>query len=95
MRYVIASALIAGLAACSGGSKTATFSCPNGPEIAVTYADDTATVTFFGGRTETLPRFEPGKETYAKPGMVWSETGFRTGRLTDGTSSYSCDQTSV
>ena len=95
MRAATAIALLMGLAACGGGSKTATFSCPNGPEIAVTYLEDTATITFANGRSEVLPQDASRETIYARPGMVWSETGFRTGRLTDGQRSYSCDQTSV
>lgn len=95
MRPLVVLAGLTALAACSGGPKTATFSCPNGPEIAVTYADATATITFANGRSEVLPQDASSETLYAKPGMVWSETGFRTGRLTDGQRSYNCDQTSV
>jgi hypothetical protein len=86
--------LFVGLAACST-TETATFSCPNGPEIAVTYADDAAYITFRDGRTEVLPSDPSRVAFYAKPGMSWSETSFRTGRLNTGGKSYSCDQSSI
>ena len=83
------------LAACGGGSDTATFSCLNGPEIAVTSTDAFATVTFSDGRVETAPSDPARAGVYAKPGFSWSETAFRTGRLNMGTRSYSCDQSSI
>ena len=84
------------LASCGdGGQKVETFACPNGPDIAVLYEGDTAVIALPDGRRETLQRTEPGKEIYAKPGMVWQIESFRTGRLTDGQKSYGCDQSSV
>lgn len=95
MRVSTAGLLLLTLTACGGGSKTATFSCPNGPEIAVAYSEDVATISFADGRTEVVP-LDPTREgVYAKSGFSWSETAFRTGRLNDGTRSYSCDQSSI
>ena len=94
MRVIIAVTLLAGLAACNAPT-TATFACINGPNIAITTADDTATLTFADGRTEVLPA-DPSREgVFAKPGVVWVSTAFRSGRLIDGSNSYGCDQSSV
>ncbi len=79
------------LAACGDRETRETFTCPNGPDIAVTYSEAGALVTFGDGRSELLPPTET-EGVYAKPGMVWSSEGFRTARLTDGPSSYACDQ---
>ncbi|MEO9825785.1 MAG: hypothetical protein ABJF50_15325 [Paracoccaceae bacterium] len=95
MRGLIAFSFLMGLVACSTGPETATFSCTRGPEIAIVYSDDTAILTFADGRTEVLPSDPNRPGFYAKSGLVWSETAFRTGRLTNATSSYSCDQSSV
>lgn len=94
MRILLAVTLLLGLGAC-GGPKTETFVCINGPDLAVTYDDESATVTFANGRTELLPRDPSRDGVYAKPGVAWHDTAFRSGRLTDGSSSYSCDQSSI
>ena len=94
MRIILSGVLLATLAACSD-TEVATFACPNGPDLAVTYSGDSATIALNDGRTEILPRVTEGEEVYAKPGMVWQETSFRSARLTDGQRSYACDQSSV
>lgn len=80
------------LAACSRNER-ATFFCVNGPELGVTYTEDSATLVLNDGRQFTLPEVEEG--LYAQPGIVWQEVDFRTGRLTDGQSSFGCDQNSL
>ncbi len=97
MRLAIAIALLLGLAACggSGNQKFATFACPNGPDIAVSYADDSATLLINDGRRFTLPADPTRDGVYAIPGVAWQETSFRTGRLTDGPRSFTCDQSSI
>ena len=94
MRALAALAPIIALAGCSSTPQTATYTCPNGPEIGVLYSDEAVTISYGDGRREDLP-VDPSRDGfYAKPGLVWSDTGFRSGRLTDNTSSYACDQTS-
>ena len=79
------------LAACTNTQeKRTTFTCPNGPDLVVVYEDDAATLVFPSERVERLPKSK--ENLYAKPGVVWQLTGFRLARLTDGQSSYSCDQ---
>lgn len=92
MRILVFVMMLGGLAACGGQEKLTTFTCPNGPDLVVTYSDDTARIAFPGGRVETLDRVEEDKDLYAKPGVVWDAEQFRSGRLTDGQSSYACDQ---
>ena len=92
MKHLLLITALAALAACSEKSARATYTCPNGPDLVVTYSEDTATIVFPTGRVETLPRVEEGRELYAKPGLVWDATQFRTARLTDDQSSLSCDQ---
>jgi len=81
------------LAACGSSSqnKLATFTCPNGPSLVVTYSGDTAQITFPDGRKEVLAVTE-NENIFAKPGTVWQLVAFRTARLTDGQNSYHCDQ---
>ncbi len=93
MNRILTLLLLGGLAACSSSTETATFACPNGPNLAVVYTDDTAILTLPGGRTEALPK--SSDSVYAKPGIVWQIVAFRTARLTDGSKSYHCDQSSV
>lgn len=80
------------LAAC-GRNETATFFCTGGPDLAVNYTDESATIALNDGRQFTLPKVEEG--LYAQPGTVWQEVAFRTGRLTDGQRSFNCDQSSL
>lgn len=92
MRVPTSIAALVILTACSGQSKLATFTCPNGPDVAVVYEDETAVLRFAGGRQERLTQPDPERPNfYAKPGMTWS-VGFREARLNDGNSSYICDQ---
>ncbi len=79
------------LAACGERETRETYTCPNGPDLAITYSEAGALITFGDGRSELLPPTDK-EEVYAKPGMVWASEGFRTARLTDGQSSYACDQ---
>lgn len=80
------------LAACSGErSEFATYTCPNGPNLIVTSTEQTARITFAGGRVEELQATETSG-IYAKPGVVFDTRVFRTARLTDGEQSFSCDQ---
>ncbi len=92
MKPVLILLSLAGLTAC-GDTKTETFFCANGPEFAVTYGDDFVTLTMGDGRVMTLPATDD-PDTYAKDGVVWQDTEFRTGRLTDGPKGYNCDQSS-
>jgi|GEM_PF-3273158 hypothetical protein len=92
MRGLIFLAALGALAACGEQQSLATFTCPNGPDLIVTYTDDSARVVFPDGRVETLPRVEEGSDIYAKPGLVWDADQFRSARLTDGQSSFACDQ---
>ena len=92
MKHLLLITALTALAACSEQSARATYTCPNGPDLVVTYSEDTARIVFPTGRVETLPRAEEGRELYAKPGLVWDATQFRTARLTDNESSLSCDQ---
>ncbi len=80
------------LAAC-GESRdpVKTYTCPNGPSIAVTYSDEGARLILPGGRIELLPPTET-EDIYAKPGIVWNAAAFRTARLTDGQATFLCDQ---
>ena len=94
MKLIVAGMVFFAVAAC-GGAKNAAFSCLNGPGIAITYDDQSAVVTFANGRSEVVPSDPARAGVYAKPGFSWSETGFRSGRLNDGTRSYSCDQISA
>ncbi len=79
------------LAACGERETRETYTCPNGPALAVTYSEAGANITFASGRSELLPPTEK-TDVYAKPGMVWDAAAFRSARLTDGPSSYRCDQ---
>lgn len=80
------------LAACSR-NQTETFFCVGGPDLAVSYTDESATLLLNDGRQFTLPKVEEG--VYALPGTVWQEVDFRTARLTDGQRSFGCDQNSL
>ena len=80
------------IAGCGGMERNTTFTCPNGPDLAVTYADDTATIGFSDGRVETLTRTSEDPEVYSAPGMVWRMMDFATARLDDDRSSFRCDQ---
>lgn len=94
MKVLAGIMLLSVLAAC-GGPRTETFVCPNGPDLSVTYAEASAIVTLSDGRSVLLPA-DPAREgVYAKPGFAWADTSFRSGRLTDGSKSYGCDQSSV
>lgn len=93
MRTALILLSLTALSACSGSEKRAMFTCPNGPDLIVTYTDDSATLLFDNDRSEVLTM--TGEEIYAKPGVVWQSTGFRSARLTDGPSSYACDQASL
>ena len=81
------------LAGCGEREKLTTFTCPNGPDLIVTYSEDSASIVFPDGRVEVLQRVEgDNPDLYAKPGVVWDASQFRTARLTDGPQSYNCDQ---
>ena len=80
------------LAACSQ-TRTETFFCVGGPDLAVTYTEDSATLLLNDGRQFALPQVEEG--VYARPGTVWQEVDFRTARFTDGQRSFNCDQSSL
>ncbi|MEM9426689.1 MAG: hypothetical protein AAGA06_08295 [Pseudomonadota bacterium] len=84
--------VIATLAACgSQRNDVATFTCPNGPDLSVSFSGEGARITFPTGRVEQLQPTDT-EELYAKPGVVFDNRQFRTARLTDGDKSYSCDQ---
>lgn len=92
MRAVLAVLALAALAACASEPKAATFTCPNGPDLAVFYSDEGATIRFPDGRVELLPRPDPDRpKLYAKPGYRFA-VGSREARLDDGGVSYICDQ---
>lgn len=92
MRILFLLPAVALLAACNDSpSGSETYTCPNGPDLAVSYSEEGARILFPDGRVEVLPPTE-FEETYAKPGIVWQSAGFRTARLTDGDRSYACDQ---
>lgn len=94
MKPITAFALLVALGACNT-AETATFACMNGPDLAITTTEESATIAFSDGRTEVLPK-DPSREGYfVKPGLSWTDTGFRNGRLNEGSSSYGCDQSSV
>ena len=96
MRIVLALLPLAALAACGGvGSSSETYTCPNGPDLGVTYSDGQAQIAFPDGRVETLPLVDPERpDFYARPGMSWDAGEFRTARLDDGQRSLRCDQMS-
>lgn len=91
MRTVLLLSALLAFAACGGQSKRATFTCPNGPTLAVVYTEDGATIAFPDGRVELLPPTDT-PDVYAKPGLAWNAATFRTARLDDGDKSYNCDQ---
>ena len=96
MKYLAPIAALTVLAACDTGEKKGVFICPNGPSLAVTYTDDSATLAFSNGRTEVLPAADgDDPNLYARPGLVWHVDGLYSARLTDGLSSYSCDEISI
>lgn len=93
MKIILPLVALGLLVGCAGRKETATFLCLNGPDLAVTYVDDMAIITFVDGRSETLQRVDPEKpDLYAAPGITWNITGFRAGRLSEGRSSFGCDQ---
>ena len=96
MRGLVLILALGALAACGDvaeRTERATFACPNGPSLIVEYSGDEARVIFPGGRVEVLPKVEGDDPSlWAKPGLVWNLTQFRTARLTDGQQSYNCDQ---
>lgn len=92
MKHLALIPALALLAACGGQERQAVFTCPNGPDLAVTYTEDSATLNFSNGRVEVLPRTSVDSEVYAKPGMAWRETTFREGRLDNEGTSYRCDE---
>lgn len=80
------------LAACGGEqSDFSTYTCPNGPNLAVTTTETSVRITFPGGRVEELPATETAG-VFAKPGVVFDTRGFRDARLTDGDQSFACNQ---
>lgn len=92
MRALALVGLLAALSACGEQKKPATYTCPNGPSIAASYVDDTVTLYFPTGRSETLTQVDADNENlFAKPGMAW-RTSFRDARLDDNGASYHCDQ---
>lgn len=92
MRMIAALAAFGALAACGDQSSGATFTCPRGPDLTVTYAAEGATLYFPDGRVELLPQPDPEKPNlYARPGFSFV-VGARTARLDDGSNSYLCDQ---
>ncbi len=96
MRILVLTAGLAALAACDTSEKNAVFICPNGPSLAVSYTEESATLAFSGGRTEVLPLSGgDGASLYARPGLVWNVDGPFSARLTDGLSSWSCDEVSI
>ena len=96
MRGLVLIIALGALSACGGGSEkrdAATFACPNGPSLVVGYTETDARIVFPDGRVEVLPKVEgDDPNLWAKPGVVWDLTQFRTARLTDGQRSYNCDQ---
>ena len=92
MRIVWALFLCGALGACSEIlSPAEVYTCPNGPDLQVQYSDEGAEILFDDGTTQLLPPAgDEQPRVYAKPGFLW-ETGFRSARLTDDTSSYHCD----
>lgn len=92
MRSLVLIGALVVLAACSR-NETDTFFCVGGPDLAVNYQEDSATILLNDGRQFTLPEVEEG--LYAQPGIVWQEVDFRTARLTDGQRSFNCDQSSL
>ena len=91
MKWLALLASLALIAGCGGMSRTATFTCPNGPDLAVAYADDTATIRFSDGRVQTLTRTAEDPDGYAGPGVSWRMVDFATARLDDDRSSFRCD----
>jgi len=92
MRIITSLGALGLLAACTGGVEQATYSCANGPDIAVAYQEDTAVIVFPGGRSVTLTRPDPENlNRYAAPGTSWLR-GSREGRLSDGGRSLICDE---
>lgn len=79
------------LSACNEQESLETYTCPNGPDVAVAYSEEGALLRFVGGRTELLPPTDK-PDIYAKPGIVWNSSAFRSARLDDGQESYLCDQ---
>lgn len=72
-------------------AKRETYTCPNGPNLAVVYSGDGATLSFSSGRVEVLPATEK-EDVYARPGIAWNASDFRRARLDDEGKSYLCDQ---
>lgn len=91
MRTFLLIAAMAALAACGMQSKRETYTCANGPTLAVVYDNDAATIAFPDGRVEVLPATDK-PDIYAKPGIVWNAAAFRNARLDDGGTSLLCDQ---
>lgn len=80
------------MAACgTEQSDLATYTCPNGPSLAVTTTEDAARIVFPGGRIEDLAA-TPTTGVFSRPGVVFDTRGFRTARLTDGEQSFACNQ---
>ena len=96
MRGLFTLAAIVTLGACSDLVQTPdTYSCPNGPELVVSYSDAGAQIQYDNGRTVLIPPAgDDAPDVYAKPGFVWEVTGFRSARLSDDTNSYHCDKLS-
>ncbi len=94
MKYLLILSALALLTACGDKDSrkgAATYTCPNGPDLAVYYVDGIARLYLPGGRIEELQPTDR-ENVFARPGIVWDAVGFRTGRLTDGEMSYQCDQ---
>jgi hypothetical protein len=92
MTRILAPLALLLLCACAGErSNFATYTCPNGPSLAVTTTDSSARIAFPSGRVEELAATETSG-VYAKPGIVFDTRGFRDARLTDGDQSFACNQ---
>ena len=92
MRAIIILPALTLLAACeTEQSNLATYTCPNGPSLAVTSTEQAARIVFPGGRIEDLAATDI-TGVFAKPGVVFDTRGFRTARLTDGDQSFACNQ---
>lgn len=92
MRALILLPALALLTACATQqTRVETYTCPNGPDLVVSYTDEGARIVFPTGRVETLAPTDR-ENLYATTGVVFDATAFRNARLTDGQQSYSCDQ---
>lgn len=94
IKLAVPAIALCSLAACSGQSDVASFSCANGPEILARYSENSVSLEFSNGRTVSLPRPDESRPNLYFDGSTRWAVGVREARLDEDRRSLLCDQLS-